>query len=230
MRCSQPVSGALMPGHRGIEMQTWFDRGCTGFDDFRDTVDMSRNLENETLSETLSGLFESPTNIQGDREDGSGPVGRFRCSFPTAIERRFFRAPVTAKYTFMTASDDQSELWIGRTENNATDLELVIESEHWANVRDFSKDVEGKGEWYGGYNLEWRATHHKSRTSRPIAMQKGEFRFLEAWYRSCGGGDNMAVAAVLHESTVNRKDTPFGVDEKQQVNMEVQAAQLQIVN
>ena len=46
--------------------------------------------------------------------------------------------------------------------------------------------------------------------------------YLEAAYRSHHGVDYFSVGAILHNSTVNRKDTPFGIDEKQHIDIEVQ--------
>ncbi len=57
------------------------------------------------------------------------------------------------------------------------------------------------------------------RSSRPVPLEKGEFRYIEGYYSSYLGGDNAAFGAKISASTVNRKDSPFGVDEKQLIQI-----------
>ena len=46
-----------------------------------------------------------------------------------------------------------------------------------------------------------------------MELKEGEYLYLDAHYRSGGGGDNFALAVVQHNTTVNRNDVPAAIDE-----------------
>jgi len=57
--------------------------------------------------------------------------------------------------------------------------------------------------------------------SRPIFIKEGEHQFLHAVYTSQKGGDHFSLAAKMHNTTVNRKHSPYAVDENQHVTVTV---------
>jgi hypothetical protein len=60
---------------------------------------------------------------------------------------------------------------------------------------------------------------HAGRLARPVPLEQGEFRYMEGYYASFVGSDNAAFGAKVSVSTVNRKDSPFGIDEKQLIQV-----------
>jgi hypothetical protein len=73
-----------------------------------------KGLPNDTTVEL--SLFEAPRNLD---VNGEGPAGRFE---------GFFRPPVTSNYTFISAADDWSMIWIGRNGSNPNQRELIIDT------------------------------------------------------------------------------------------------------
>ncbi len=73
-----------------------------------------KGLPNDTTVEL--SLFEAPRNLGFNSE---GPAGRFE---------GFFRPPVTSNYTFISAADDWSMIWIGRNGSNPNQRELIIDT------------------------------------------------------------------------------------------------------
>jgi hypothetical protein len=73
-----------------------------------------KNLPDDTIIE--SSLFEAPRNL-GLNADGV--AGRFE---------GFFRPPVSSNYTFISAADDWSMVWIGRNGSNPNLRELIIDT------------------------------------------------------------------------------------------------------
>jgi hypothetical protein len=76
----------------------------------------------------------------------------------------FFRAPVTSNFTFILASDDNSQLWVGQNESTATQ---AIQFDSWCGHRDYS------------LNWEWRPydytplggiQKHSTRVSAPVRI------------------------------------------------------------
>ncbi len=79
-----------------------------------------KGMPNDTIVE--SSLFESPKNL-GLNADGV--AGRFE---------GFFRPPVTSNYTFISAADDWSMVWIGRNGSNPNQRELIIDTSSTGHV------------------------------------------------------------------------------------------------
>ncbi len=70
----------------------------------------------------------SRSNIQEANGDKSGPAGQFLA---------YFRPPVSSNYTFVSAVDDSSRLWINLDRTNASAMELLIDSTMWSSQRDW---------------------------------------------------------------------------------------------
>jgi hypothetical protein len=60
--------------------------------------------------------------------------------------------------------------------------------------------------------------------SRKINLRAGDFYAMQAAYISGNGGDNFAVGAIVHDTSVNRKDSPSAIDEKQLISLEMSTA------
>lgn len=200
------AEGDLIPGDLGVRMKLWYNQGCETFENFR----VSDAFFNETFvdaDEVLFDRFETPRNLEAAFGLESGPVGRLQS---------FFRVPTSGKYSFIHATDDFAELYIGTGEH---DLQKIIDSTVHVSFRDFSRTLQATRSWRLAGN---RVNQHKTRMSAPIALQGGEYKFLEAWYRSCSGGDHFSLGAIFHDTHVNRKDHPFAIDEKQAIVVEAQ--------
>ena len=86
-----------------------------------------------------------------------GPMGTFK---------GFFRAPVTSNFTFILASDDNSQLWVGQNESTATQ---AIQFDSWCGHRDYSLNWEWKPYDYtplGGIQK------HSTRVSAPVRISR----------------------------------------------------------
>lgn len=134
----------------------------------------------------------------------TGPAGAFR---------GYFRAPVTSNYSFILASDDSSQLWVGQNESSAM---LAIDFKSWVNHREYGLDWE----WSGSqYTPQTRVDLYASRVSKKYFLKKGEFLYLSAIYISGLGGDSFSLATKMHATSTGRKDSPHAVDEKQSITL-----------
>jgi hypothetical protein len=103
--------------------------------------------------------------------------------------------------------------------NNAlSPLEMLVDFTYWVAKREFLLRQRMRGGSTEN-SLTLSRIHAGGRVSRPVFLKKGEFRYMEAYYRSFVGGDNVAIAAKVSVSTVNRRDSPFGIDEQQLIQV-----------
>ena len=114
------------------------------------------------------GVFESPTNIAED-------IG--------TRMRAYFRAPATGCYTFLLATDDDGELWVGGDDDEGEALAptLVATVPGWSGPRQWDRFEE--------------------QTSQPVRMQAGRYYMLDAFAKEQHGGDNLAVGVTLPDNT-----------------------------
>ncbi len=84
-------------------MELWYNNGSVTLDNAikRPNGHMHTFPPHET--QILQSVFEGPDNVQTARKDAVGPLGRFTT---------FFRAPMTANYTFLSAADDLSRVCV----------------------------------------------------------------------------------------------------------------------
>ena len=87
--------------------------------------------------------------------------------------RAFVTAPASGDYTFWISSDDNGELWLGDDHTPET-AQMVAWVPGWSSSRQWDKFPEQQ--------------------SAPVALVKGEVRYLEALMKEGGGGDNLAIA------------------------------------
>jgi ELWxxDGT repeat protein len=109
--------------------------------------------------------FETPSNI-GD-------------NYGQRI-RGYICAPATGNYTFYIASDDNSELWLGLSDNAASKRKIASVS-GWAR----------NGDW----------TKYHSQRSVAVNLEKGKLYYIEALHKEATGGDNLAVAWTVPGSS-----------------------------
>jgi hypothetical protein len=182
-------------GERGIRMRLWYRQGRAPLEDVR-----AGRLPPPNVSQDVAGFYEAPEDVMYATSTDVGPAGMFE---------GYFRAPVASNYTFLTASDDWAELWLGR---NASSLSRRIQFTSWSQHRDWTLNWEYSGGRYDTYNS---IRLHLARTSAPVWLNKGDFIYTRALYTSAVGGDHFSLAVKMHASDVGRKHTPHGVDEKQ---------------
>eukprot|EP01046_Picozoa_sp_COSAG06_P042192 COSAG06_NODE_5342_length_3537_cov_39.550055_6_plen_278_part_01 len=136
-----------------------------------DVVDLTTNpayiADNPTRSEILGAgdFFEVPHGRHGDVDVGDNRGDRLTT---------YFRAPQTGDYTFVIASDDSGELWLGLDEAS---LRMIASNPLWTASRQWDK--------------------FDSQTSAPQSLVAGSFYYIKALAKEATGGDNLAVGVTL---------------------------------
>ena len=197
------ADGAEQPGPRGIDRRIW-RYGASLWDG--NSYPDDAKLRAADVNDTSLQLFEAPT-VEND------PLGNFR---------GFFSPPVTGAYTLVGSVDDQASVWVAPSPYNTSRevLERVIRITDWNSQRDFDR-LFPKWSVVGYMNPVVRVKRDQDRRSRKMYFQKGSAYFMDAWYRSPGGGVNFALAAILHNTTLNEKDKPTAIDEKQVISLHI---------
>ncbi|MGE9271388.1 MAG: hypothetical protein ACQKBU_11350, partial [Verrucomicrobiales bacterium] len=95
---------------------------------------------------------------------------------------------VTGNYTFFTASDDDSELWLSPT-SSALDKRLIAYNSLWTSYKDWDAKDEQR--------------------SRAIPLVAGEAYYIEALLKEQGGADHMTIA-WSYEETVDLQKVEIG--------------------
>lgn len=90
----------------------------------------------------------------------------------------YFLAPNSGEYTFKIAADDNGALYLGESE---TVGEIIAECPGWSAPRQWDK--------------------YPEQTSSPQSLRGQNFYFIRAISNEAGGGDNLAVGAVLPDGT-----------------------------
>lgn len=112
----------------------------------------------------------------------------------------WFEAPETTNYRFYQSCDDHCYLKFGKTPNNETDLELLIDNNRWQNWRNYWQEI-------GGRNL----------SSDWLALTKGEKYFIEAGHYEGGGGDHFSTAVEIEKA--NTIDHHQAIKEIQEIGV-----------
>ena len=68
------------------------------------------------------------SNILGSNKDEWGPAGQFV---------GFFRPPVSSNYSFISAADDLSRVWINVDTRNMSKMHLLLDTRDWMPSRDW---------------------------------------------------------------------------------------------
>jgi len=203
------VQGALQPGSRGVRRRVWWQAGSENVETFRNGEIFNSNYPD--VDELEMSILESTVNLLNERGDEWGPQMQYR---------GFFRAPVTVNYSFLVPSDDDAKVWVGSLPNTASEMELLINFGRWTFSRQWDRELWGIGRYHNPIDKIFNRMPQQ-RALRQIHLHEGEFLYLDAHYRSGKGADNFALAVVQHNSTVNRKDVPSGIDEKQLIDIAV---------
>lgn len=138
-----------------------------------------RNISGSSVSD-LTGTPSYPN--QPDESEGvdslSVPYG-FGDSYGVRI-RALLLPPETGNYTFWTASDDASEVWLSPDENPESGVRIAY-------VDDWTSE------------LEW--TQDPSQQSDPIPLIAGQKYYIEIFLKEGGGGDHLNIAWKLPSGT-----------------------------
>jgi hypothetical protein len=219
------LPGTLQPGARGVRRRVWWNRGSIDIETLRGSTYFNRS----DVDEIEMSKFESVINLQSARGDAVGPQMQYT---------GFFRAPVSGNYSFMVAADDQATVWVGTRPNATVPTERLIYWTSHVPSRSWEQVM-----WWGGGSAWSEGFQDKDRDHSPLAkvqrnaglraarkveLAEGEFLYIDAQYRSHGGGDNFALAVVQHNTTVNRKDVPSAQDERQLVDVAVSHTQFEV--
>jgi hypothetical protein len=200
---ASPTQNDQLLGERGVSMKIWYKKGFSDW--YWDSGVRKRNgWPAPNISETRTAFYEAPINIEASIKADQGPVGVFE---------GYFRAPVASKYTFILASDDSSEVWLGRNPASLTSqTNPKARYEHNCNRRDWTMRWE-RSWWRYGPNdaMFW----HKRRSAEPVWLDKGESIYTRSMYKSERGDDHFSLAVKMHNSPVGRKHNPHAVDDKQ---------------
>ncbi|XP_066918983.1 uncharacterized protein [Clytia hemisphaerica] len=91
----------------------------------------------------------------------------------------YYKAPLTGNYVFYLACDNECELWMSPdTEEIRSNLVLELKKGHYTSFRQWHK-------------------YPDQQTSREIALQQGEYYFLESFMKEGSGGDDLSVGVRL---------------------------------
>jgi len=130
------------------------------------------NIEGASVSDltTIAAFPEDPDEVlpiyslQGPRERGSAYGARVR---------GFIEPPIDGEYRFFISSDDQSELYLSST-NEEADKELIASVTGWTNVEEYDK--------------------YASQTSTVTVLEAGQRYYFEILFKERWGGDHFTVA------------------------------------
>jgi hypothetical protein len=205
--------GDLQPGARGVRRRIWYSRGCTEIQSLRDhPVFLTPDVDQVEIARV-----ESEKNVQYARGLSQGPH---------MVYTGFFRAPVSGNYSFILAADDYAQLRVASKPFVGSADQLLIDFRAWVPSRKWEREQWWRGRDYDPILKVEQAT--TMRAKRKIELQEGDFLYLDAHYRSCGGGDNFALGVIQHNSTVNRKEVPAAIDEKQFIDIDIPSSQFEI--
>jgi len=179
------AAGEAQPGARGVLRRIWWRRGCSkSIEDLRDDAEL---LDAPDVAELEMSKVESEVNVMYARGESEGPHMTYT---------GFFRAPVSGNYSFLLSADDYAQLRVGSRANVGAATELLIDWRSWVGSREWEREQWNRGRYHNPIDKVDKAK--MMRASRKVELLQGEFLFLEAHYRSCGGGDNFALALVQH--------------------------------
>jgi hypothetical protein len=106
-------------------------------------------------------------------------------------------------------------------------LEKIIDFKDWVVKRGF--ELNTRLHSWRDHPL-YSSQIHVQRISPKISMERDEFRYVEAYYGCENCKAALAVGVKVSESTVNRKDSPFGIDEKQVIQISATPPTYQMYN
>ena len=133
------------------------------------------NLSGNLLT-TLTASSRFPYDPSLEKKATSFEAERDRGDNYGAVMRGYLIPPADGNYTFWVASDDNGELWLSTSTNNAGIKRIAY--------------ISGDGSWAGP--REW--TEYTSQRSAAVVLKRGEAYFIEARMKEGSGGDHLAVA------------------------------------
>ncbi|MCP4951533.1 MAG: hypothetical protein GY922_06760, partial [Proteobacteria bacterium] len=145
-----------------------------------------------------AGYFEWPQS--GNIEEW--PPGNVHDDYGVQLVG-FVHPPVTAKYRFYIAADDQAHLWLS-TDENPVNRQLIAVEPQWNGVRDFTTSDR---RWVVDEGTD---DERLVNASKYIELEAGKAYFIEALMKEGGGGDNLAVAARIEgDDEIENGDEPI---------------------
>ncbi len=155
------TAGAQELGQGKVLFEYWFGGG------------INNNLD------TLKANADFPDNpAQSEWRDGMDRPDWGGMDYWGARGRAFLTPPETGDYTFWTASDDDSELWLS-TDADPANAVMIASVEGWCNYQNWT----GSGQSPG-----------PNRQSAPIPLVAGETYYIELLFSDGTGGGHASVA------------------------------------
>jgi hypothetical protein len=111
--------------------------------------------------------------------------------------------------------------------STAGNLEKIIDCGDWVSRREYQLTTQLRG---GREHPKFSSHIHLQRVSRKIAMKQDEFRYMEAYYTAREARGIFSAGVKVSVSTVNRRDSVFGVDEKQIIQISATAPTYELHN
>ena len=139
---------------QGAYKETWLNIGGNSISDLTGSPNYPDNPDESEVVDSL----QLPINA------GSGYGVRLRA---------LLLPPTTGSYTFWTASDDNSEIWLS-TDTNAANIAAIADVNGWTDP------------------LEW--TKFASQQSVPIPLVAAQKYYMEVFQKEGSGGDHLAIA------------------------------------
>ncbi len=128
-----------------------------------------------------------------------------------------FIAPATGNYTLIAVSNSNSSVWVNREK-------VLHVGNHDLRFRDFSRNFAKTA--HQTFSIAQRVKVERERRSLKLYFEKGSGYVMDAYFRSLytlasQPSYHFSLGAVLHSSTVNERDTPNAIDEKQFISVQV---------
>jgi len=161
----------------GITREYWTGINGTSISDLTGNPNYPNNASNTgapTDPANRPALAEAPTN--------------WADNYGTRL-RGYFIPAVTGDHYFAIASDDASELWLNKVDDDPThpiNRQRIALVSDWTNSREYNHS--------GEYN----------QTSAAIPLTAGQRYYIEAFQKEGGGGDNLAVAVLTGLNQIRR--------------------------
>jgi hypothetical protein len=118
------------------------------------------------------------------------------------VYRGWFTAPDTKRYRFHQVCNDHCDLNLGKTPDNAEDVEEILNVDHWSEYR------------RGGTYI---AHGNQERISKWVSLEKGKKYFIQAAHLNGGWFDHFSTGVEIEQDVLNQAH-PNNVKEVQKLS------------